>query len=116
MTTDLTKPVQTADGRKARVICTDRDKHEYPVLALIARDDGGEWVYAYDLLGIHGLSAGLTLINIDTTPNNLRVAREAAAQMWEEKGYPTNAKNCRTGMYDGWTEIRAILKALEMVA
>ena len=114
MTTDLTKPVQTADGCKARVICTDRGGC-YPVLALGIRDDGGEGIYCYDLLGRHSYDRDLDLINIDTTPKNLRIAREAAAQMWEAMGCPLDAQNCRTGGHDSRIEIRAILNALEMV-
>lgn len=35
---DPTKPVQTRDGRKARIICTDR-KGELPIVALIGDDE-----------------------------------------------------------------------------
>lgn len=38
---DPTKPVQTRDGRKARIICTDA-KGEYPIVALITYEDGEE--------------------------------------------------------------------------
>lgn len=34
MQVDLTKPVMTRDGRKARVICTDA-KSEFPIIVLI---------------------------------------------------------------------------------
>ena len=115
MTPDLTKPVQTADGRKARVICTDRGG-TYPVVVLVARDDGAELVRRYDLLGRHVFERDLDLINIDTTPKNLRIAREAVAQVWEEKGYSVAPQSYRTGVQDGCTEILAVLKALEMVA
>jgi hypothetical protein len=50
---DWTKPVQTRDGRKARVICRDLKHEHYSVVALIEdddcecvetyRDDGGYW-------------------------------------------------------------------------
>jgi len=59
--------------------------------------------------------ANLNLINTDTTPKNLRIAREAVAQVWKEKGYGVAAKSYRDGKRDDCTEIRAILKALEMV-
>jgi hypothetical protein len=39
---DPTKPVQTRDGRKARIICTDRENVEYPIVALIASAGGEE--------------------------------------------------------------------------
>ena len=34
---DLTKPVQTRDGRAARIIATDRESAYYPVVALVER-------------------------------------------------------------------------------
>ena len=116
MTTDLTKPVQIADGRKARVICTDRVGSPWPVMALITNEDGTEWDYRYNLAGKSASDRGLDLINIDTTPKNLRIAREAVAQLWKELGYGVAAKSYRDGKQDNCTEIRAILKALEMVA
>jgi hypothetical protein len=37
MTLDPSKPVQTADGRPARIICTDRDG-SYPIVALVGAE------------------------------------------------------------------------------
>lgn len=39
---DPTKPVATRDGRKARIICTDRKDHAYPIVGLIMDADGNE--------------------------------------------------------------------------
>lgn len=40
---DTTKPVQTRDGRKARIICTDRKgDSQCPILALVQCEDGME--------------------------------------------------------------------------
>ncbi len=36
---DPSKPVQTRDGRKARIIATDRADKSYPIVALIGDDD-----------------------------------------------------------------------------
>jgi len=36
---DLNKPVQTRDGRKARIICTDMKRSDYPIVALTDRGD-----------------------------------------------------------------------------
>lgn len=36
---DPTKPVQTRDGRKARIICTDRRDVIFPIVALIEEGD-----------------------------------------------------------------------------
>ena len=40
------KPVCTRDGRKARIICFDRN-HQYPVVALIECKDGEEMIAAF---------------------------------------------------------------------
>lgn len=42
---DPTKPVQTRNGRKARILCTDR-KNTYPIVALITFEDE-EFYHAY---------------------------------------------------------------------
>lgn len=59
---DLSKPVQTRDGRKARVVCTDR-KGIYPVIALI---DVVEDVRAYrsDGSALVGMISDSDLVNI----------------------------------------------------
>lgn len=41
------KPVCTRDGRKARIICFDRN-WEYPIVALIECEDGEEMISACD--------------------------------------------------------------------
>lgn len=63
---DFSKPVQTRDGRKARVICTDK-KDSRSVIALIEGDDGGtESVYVYytDGRGSLALEYTFDLINV----------------------------------------------------
>lgn len=44
MTIDFTKPVQTRDGRKVRILCTDAKSAAGSVVAIIKDDDG------YDLV------------------------------------------------------------------
>lgn len=73
---DPTKPVQTRDGRAARIVCTDykakRHGHDIgrPILALVAsRMDGEhEHVYTYTVNGSHhgehGGPMGVDLVNI----------------------------------------------------
>lgn len=39
---DLTKPVQTRDGRPARILATDVRHAIYPVVAVVTHPDGGE--------------------------------------------------------------------------
>ena len=39
---DPTKPVQTRDGRSARIICTDRNHHKYTIVALVTNSEEEE--------------------------------------------------------------------------
>jgi hypothetical protein len=49
MTIDLTKPVQTRKGHKARIICTDRKHSHFPVIALVQiSDDEATETYTID--------------------------------------------------------------------
>ena len=49
---DPTKPVQTRDGRKARIICTDRKSTVYPLVGLILNGET-EYLTEWDLNGKH---------------------------------------------------------------
>lgn len=40
MTFDPTKPVQTRDGRPARILCTDYDNGQYPIVGIVRMADG----------------------------------------------------------------------------
>lgn len=64
---DLTKPVQTRDGRKARVICTDAQHPQLPVTVLVRYQDGYEYPRSYTRAGRYRVeeeSSGFDLINI----------------------------------------------------
>ncbi len=70
---DPKKPVQTRDGRPARIICTDRDHIDGPIVALIKNNipnhphEGEEIVVSYHANGMyHSLAGDLSsdLINI----------------------------------------------------
>lgn len=49
---DPTKPVQTRDGRKARIICTDVRDDYYPIMALV-QGCTGEYAMSYTGDGSH---------------------------------------------------------------
>ena len=51
MSFDPTKPVRTRDGRKARIICTDREA-EFPIVALISDHSAVESVEAFRSNGL----------------------------------------------------------------
>ena len=65
---DPSKPVQTRDGRKARIICTDRKgAPDYqPIIALTLREDGkSEYIISVDYNGQYSESPGNNdLVNV----------------------------------------------------
>lgn len=70
---DLTKPVQTRDGRPVRILCVDR-KGSLPVVGLVPdRKNGVEWPHCWTADGHHGHSLmsderGHDLINVPPKP------------------------------------------------
>ena len=44
---DPNKKVVTRDGRNARIVCTDRQGGDHPILALCTMSNGGENCYSY---------------------------------------------------------------------
>lgn len=47
------RKVVTRDGRRVRIICTDRRDLNFPIVALIEKDSGGEVIYAHTKDGIY---------------------------------------------------------------
>lgn len=61
--------LKTRDGRKARVICTDRENSDHPVLAILYYDNGVNILYAYTSVGsvqCGGRNDGSDLVSIWT--------------------------------------------------
>lgn len=48
---DPTKPVQTRNGRKARIIATDRSSPDFPIVALVEDECGGEQIVGFTSTG-----------------------------------------------------------------
>ena len=48
-----TRKVVTRDGKSVRIICTDRRDLNFPIVALIEKDSGGEVIYAHTKDGIY---------------------------------------------------------------
>lgn len=64
---DPTKPVQTRDGNKVRIICTDAIGCDFPILALVMVEPGREQLYSYCLNGnwaADGDTRNCDLVNI----------------------------------------------------
>ena len=47
------RKVVTRSGRAVRIICTDRRDLNFPIVALIEKDSGGEVIYAHTKDGIY---------------------------------------------------------------
>lgn len=90
---DLTKPVQTRDGRPARIICTDRKVPSFPVGALVTESDGLEIFRAYkengrapgcppggwdDLDLVNVPEEKVRYVNVYTSGTSMHATRESA--------------------------------------
>ena len=49
--TNPSKKVVTREGKPARIICTDAKFEKYPLVALITKEDGREFIAIFDTLG-----------------------------------------------------------------
>lgn len=70
MTIDFHKPLQTKDGRKVRILCTDRKHVLYPVMALVMNADGSEMDNTFTMTGKYyedGREHHLDLENVPET-------------------------------------------------
>ncbi len=83
---DPTKPVQTRDGRKARIVCTDM-KSDYPIITVITKPDGREYMVAHAINGLLLDSGELTVSDLINTPE--RTSRWANVQNDSQWGYAT---------------------------
>lgn len=108
---DLTKPVRTRDGRKARVVATDMNGSEGDtVLALITEPDGNEYAYEFKADGSYYCPA-------DPSHNDLVQAPEQrrryfnAADAYSEACHAA-AKNTR----DKWDVFEVIEENGEIVS
>jgi hypothetical protein len=64
---DPTKPVQTRDGRKARIICTNRtERLGYPIVALIFEQNDIERIETFSVKGetLQGCPHSNDLVNV----------------------------------------------------
>lgn len=67
MTFTPTKPVQTRDGHKARIVSDNSSEIGYKYIAVITQDHGGEYAATFSSEGYYDLpggECGLDLINV----------------------------------------------------
>lgn len=60
---DPTKPCRTRDGRKVRILCTDK-KGDYPIVAIVTEDADNEGMFGFRPDGRYGgVNDGMNLVN-----------------------------------------------------
>lgn len=77
---DWTKPIQTRDGRAARVVATDLNGTEYPVVVVITHRNGNQGADAYTQSGscyVDADETGDDIINIDDTERSANLDNNA---------------------------------------
>jgi len=71
---DPTKPVQTRSGRKTRIICTNKEGNDYPIVALITSDSGAEQMESFTANGRQYVNRD-SLIDLVNIPEKHTVTR-----------------------------------------
>lgn len=109
---DPTKPVETRDGRKARILCTDRidDCGRSLVALVLSENEGYEIVYRFGLDGQydHSRQLGIDLVNIPV------VRKMYAYQYKPENKHPWVGTLCSTqGLVDKQSCSKATRQMLE---
>ncbi len=83
---DLTKPVQTRDGRPVRILCTNRQHHAMgAVVGLITDGKGEETVASWDHDGTSSFRDGTSsaLINVPATRRvRVMLYKTPAGELW----------------------------------
>jgi len=87
MTFDPTKPVQTRDGRKARIICTDANNHQ-PIVALITEQDGHEYTRDYTKDGFYFMCSEQSSSDLINIPER-RIMWTNVYTLYADSNYPT---------------------------
>jgi hypothetical protein len=83
---DWTKPIQTKDGRKARVICTDVNNVDYPIVCII-KVDGIEYPFPFTNngnfhIGINGLNNDIINVPEKRTVEGWLVIKDDSLHDW----------------------------------
>ena len=69
MTFDPTKPVQTRDGCKARIICTDKGG-DYPIVALVPSTNGKDRIITFNKQGKNTTGLSQTKYDLVNIPDH----------------------------------------------
>ena len=69
---DFTKPIETTDGKPARVLCTDLAGRDYPVIAAVQNGFGAEDVFAFTTKGVARIEGVPDLRNVAPKPTVTR--------------------------------------------
>lgn len=85
-TLDWDKPIQTRDGRPARLIAKDRKHSNYPYVVLVDVGGNSEAIFTYTKEGFYGSTGGVTINDIiNAPPKPVKITRYVNV-------YPSNQK------------------------
>ena len=91
---DLTKPVRTRDGRPVRILCTDYNNGDFPVVGIV-KGKARELICTWQLNGQNSdiRQVDLDLVNIQETKVAYRNTRfSKASNTWYSSFYETEEK------------------------
>jgi hypothetical protein len=83
MAIDWTKPVQTRNGRKVRVLCTDGPDLRYPVIGVVA---GMLCPETWTIDGVHFVNGAPSNLDIINTPDP-PVTVTGWVNVWPDRAY-----------------------------
>jgi hypothetical protein len=105
---DPSKPVQTRDGRPARIVATDVKNDEYPILALIAEEDDTEYEATFTAEGAFlndGCENARDLVNVpETTTEYVNLGGAFSRQEFAEREH------------EGWAVAKLVREGSKIVS
>lgn len=69
---DPSQKLITRGGRSARILCTDKEGNDYPIVALIKDNTYGELFVSYNTLGNRGSEPDKYSLYFDDLPSNFK--------------------------------------------
>lgn len=107
-TFDPTKPVQTRDGRKARILLTNLAGNEYPIVAVYEDEEGDEYSETYRLDGYcySSRESDKDLVNIPVVPCGYR----GEQTKYFNTGHSYGSAHCAQKAARGWPVVEITFK------
>ena len=108
---DLTKPVQTRDGRAVRILCTDRKHSDHPVVALVKCHDFQERCYSFGPDGRHLVGLGRDLdLDLDLVNVPPKVISEGCYNVYSPGVIGSRFLSVQAAKREAWPSAIGIIK------